>query len=125
MSAVRVFLTERERCDDGGVDPGVLRPGDLVLVKSRGWVSAAGRRLGGNPYDHVAVVVNDGQTINIDKPRTRLLPAARVLRARHQPLVLRPAWLSPDARDEVVRWIEQMAGREYDVARTLLLLASL
>jgi hypothetical protein len=107
------------------LDPGALEAGDLVLVKSRGLVSAAGRRLAGNPYDHVGVVVHDGQTINIDKPRTRLLPVDRLLRASHQPLVLRPAWASPEARDGFVHWIEGLAGREYDVARTLRLLGRL
>ena len=102
-----------------------MQPGDLVLVKSRGLVSAAGRRLAGNTYDHVAVVVRDGQTVNIDKPRSRLLPAARLLRPHLEPLVLRPAWPGDAARDAFVAWIEQLAGREYDVARTLRLLVTL
>ena len=100
-------------------------PGDLVLVKSHGRVFAAGRWLARNAYDHVAVVVDDGQTINIDKPRTRLLPIDRLLRASHEPLVLRPAWPSPAARSEFVGWIEQLSGREYDVRRTFRLLGSL
>jgi hypothetical protein len=107
------------------MDVVALEPGDLILVKSRGRVYAAGRRLAGNAYDHVGVVVERGQTVNIDKPRTRLLPVDRLLRAGLEPLVLRPAWHSPEARAEFVRWIETLAGREYDVRRTLRLLASI
>ena len=103
----------------------VLEPGDLILVKSHGRLFAFGRWLGGNPYDHVAVVVGNGQTINIDKPRTRQLPLERLLRASHEPLVLRPAWPSAAARDRFVQWIERLAGREYDVQRTLRLIGAL
>ena len=106
------------------MDDGV-EPGDLVLVQSPGRFYAATRRLLGNPYDHIAVVVGAGQTLNIDKPRARLLPAARLLRASLHPLVLRPSWPSAAARDAFVAWIEQLAGREYDVARTLRLLGRL
>ncbi len=102
-----------------------LEPGDLVLVQSEGRLYALGRRLAKNPYDHVAVVVDDGQTVNIDKPRTRLLPVERLVRPSLAPLVLRPAWSSAEARDQFVRWIRELAGKEYDVARTLRLLGSL
>lgn len=102
-----------------------VRPGDLILVKSRGWLFAAGRRLGGNPYDHVAVVVAGGQTLNIDKPRSRLLPVDRLLRDSLAPLVLRPVWPDAAARDAFVAWIEQLAGRAYDVRRTLRLVLAL
>lgn len=102
-----------------------VEPGDLILVKSRGWLFALGRRIGGNPYDHIGVVVDRGQTLNIDKPRSRLLPVERLLRESHRPLVLRPVWPSPAARDAFVAWLTQLAGREYDVRRTLRLIASL
>lgn len=102
-----------------------VEPGDLILVKSRGWVFAAGRRLAGNPYDHIAVVVADGRTLNIDKPRSRSLPIERLLRDSLEPLVLRPTWPTGEARDAFVAWIEELEGRDYDVRRTLRLLGSL
>ncbi len=107
------------------MDPASLEPGDLVLVKSRGLVFAVGRRVGGNAYDHVGVVVDGGQTVNIDKPRTRLVPAARLVRDELEPLVLRPRWPSSDARAAFVRWIGELAGKDYDVRRTLRLIARL
>jgi hypothetical protein len=107
------------------MSPSDLQPGDLVLVKSSGLVFRLGRTIGGNPYDHVGVVVSDGQTINIDKPSARLLPVERLVRASLRPLVLRPAWESPEARDRFVAWIESLSGREYDVRRTLRLIGRL
>jgi hypothetical protein len=97
----------------------MVSPGDLILVKSTGAVFAAGRRMTGNPYDHVAVVVSDGGTLNIDKPSSRLLPQERLLRPHLHPLVLRPAWPSPEDRDRFVGWIESLVGRQYDTGRTL------
>lgn len=102
-----------------------VQPGDLILVKSRGWVFAAARKVMASAYDHVAVVVGEGRTLNIDKPRSRFLPVERLLRDSLEPLVLRPAWPSIEARDAFVRWISQLAGLDYDVRRTLRLLASL
>lgn len=107
------------------MDASKLQPGDLILVKSRGKVYAAARKLGGNPYDHIAVVVGGGQTVNIDKPRSRFLPRERLLRESLAPLVLRPAWPSEEARDRFVAWIESCVDREYDVARTLRLISRL
>ncbi|HSP96559.1 MAG TPA: hypothetical protein VL049_04865 [Candidatus Dormibacteraeota bacterium] len=94
-------------------------PGDLILVKSTEAIFAFGRWLGGNPYDHVAVVVDGGQTINIDKPMIRSLPVARLLRPELQPLVLRPTFQSAQQRAAFVGWIQSLAARSYDTARTL------
>jgi hypothetical protein len=88
-------------------------------------VFAAARRLTGNAYDHIAVVVRDGQTVNIDKPMARRLPTDRLLRPELHPLVLRPAWRDDAARDAFVQWMESLIDRAYDVRRTLRLLVSL
>jgi hypothetical protein len=101
------------------------QPGDLILVRSHGLVFAAGRRLTRSSYDHVAVVVAGGQTVNIDKPMTRRLAIERLLRADHEPLVVRPAWRDPAARAAFVDWMESLVDSTYDVRRTLRLLASL
>ncbi|MBS1122542.1 MAG: hypothetical protein H6Q90_4770 [Deltaproteobacteria bacterium] len=103
----------------------MVQPGDLVLVRSPGAIFAAGRRLTGNAYDHIAVVVQDDQTVNIDKPMSRRLPASRLLRSKLHPLVLRPAWRDEAARDGFVRWMESLVDLKYDARRTLRLLGSL
>lgn len=97
-------------------------PGDLVLVKSTEAIFALGRWLAGNPYDHVAVVVDGGETINIDKPMTRFLPVERLLRPELQPLVLRPRFQNEQQRAAFVGWIQSLAARSYDTPRTLRLL---
>lgn len=102
-----------------------VEPGDLILVRSRGWVTGLGRRLTGNPYDHVAVVAGQGRTLNIDKPGARWLPAERLLRPSLHPLVLRPRFGSDDERARFVAEIERLADAPYDVARTLGLIARL
>lgn len=100
-------------------------PGDLILVKSGGLLFALGRRLTGNPYDHVAVVSSDGRTINIDKPSARLLPLERLLRPALRPLVLRPRFASGEERARFVAEIERLVSAPYDVRRTLSLLERL
>lgn len=95
-----------------------MEPGDLILVKSRGWIWALGRRLGGNPYDHVAVVGSDGRTINMDKPSARLLPVERLLRPELQPLVLRPRFATLEERDRFVAELERLLATPYDMRRT-------
>ena len=102
-----------------------LEPGDLILVKSEGRFFAFGRRVAKNPYDHVAVVASDGCTINIDKPRTRLLPQERLLRPSLEPLVLRPAFAAPTERAAFVTELERLVRAPYDVRRTLQLLGRL
>lgn len=102
-----------------------LEPGDLILVRSHGLVYAVGRRATGNRYDHVAVVMRDGRTLNIDKPSARLLPLDRLLRPSLRPRVLRPAFAGAEERDRFVIEIEQRLGAPYDVRRTLWLLQRL
>lgn len=101
------------------------QPGDLILVQSPGRFFAACRRAVGSPYDHVAVVVSDGRTLNIDKPSSRYLSAARLLREELKPLVLRPRWQSRASQAAFVEWIEGLEGYRYDTPRTLRLIGSL
>lgn len=100
-------------------------PGDLILVQSEGRLFRLGRRLAGNPYDHVAVVATGGRTINIDKPSVRALPLEQLTRASLKPLVLRPRFAGPAERQRFVAEIERLVGAGYDVRRTLALLGTL
>ena len=94
-------------------------PGDLILVKSEGPLFALARRLGGNPYDHVAIVSGDRRTINIDKPRVRVLPLDRLLRSPLHPRILRPRFADAEERSRFVGEIERLVRAPYDVRRTL------
>lgn len=99
-----------------------VEPGDLILVRSEGRFFALARRLAANPYDHIAVVTRDRQTINIDKPGARRLPEERLLRPSLQPLVLRPRFGDAGERDRFVAEIERLVDAPYDVRRTLWLI---
>ena len=101
------------------------RPGDLILVKSPGLVWELGRRLGGNAYDHVAIVGSEGRTVNIDKPSARLLRVERLLRPQLRPKVLRPRFASDEERAAFVAEMERLVTAPYDVRRTLGLVARL
>ncbi len=100
-------------------------PGDLILIKSSKLVFAFFRWLAGSPYDHVAVVIEDNKTINIDKPMTGRLMVQRLLRSELQPLVLRPRFNDEQQRISFVRWIEGLSTCRYDTHRTLQLLVRL
>jgi hypothetical protein len=97
-------------------------PGDLILVSSPGWGFALGRWAAGNPYDHIAVVVRNGLSTNIDKPASRKLPAAKLLKPHLSPIVLRPRWQTEEQRERFVDWMESLDGLAYDVERTLKLI---
>ncbi len=97
----------------------MVQPGDLILVRTPGWVFRVGRRLCGNTYDHIAVVVQNGQTVNIDKPMSRTLPMEKLLRPHLSPLVLRPAWAHTGEQENFVDWISQAVDSTYDTRRTL------
>ena len=99
--------------------------GDLILVKTPGFFFAVGRWLTGNPYDHIAVVGRNGQTINVAKPKTVRVPVERMLTRKRAPLILRPAWQNDEQRERFVDWMEALADRPYDTARALRLLVLL
>lgn len=98
-------------------------PGDLILVRSSGFVYRFGRKITGNTYDHVAVVGHDGQTLNIVKPVGKHVPAEKLL--AKESLVLRPAWRNDADRDAFVAWVESRMTSRYDTSRTFQLIAKL
>ncbi len=100
-------------------------PGDLILVKSKKVVFAFFRWLAGSPYDHVAVVIEEDKTINIDKPMTGCLMVQRLLQSELEPLVLRPRFNDEQQRASFVRWIASLSSCRYDTRRTLQLLCRL
>ncbi len=94
-------------------------PGDLILIRTPGWGYRFGCALDRQSYDHVAVVVGNGMTINIVRPRARLIPLERLLETRPERMVLRPGWESDSQRDAFVDAMEAFEGRPYDMRRAL------
>ncbi len=99
-----------------------VQAGDLILVKTPGFWFTLGRWLTGNPYDHIAVVGRNGQTVNVAKPKVVLVPVERILTRKRAPLILRPAWQNDEQRERFVDWMEALADRPYDTSRALRLL---
>ncbi len=94
-------------------------PGDLILIRTPGWGYRLGCTLDRQTYDHVAVVVSDGMTVNIVPPRAKLIPLERLLETRPERLVLRPGWEDESQRAAFVAAMEAFEGRPYDMRRAL------
>jgi hypothetical protein len=94
------------------------RPGDLLLVRTPGAVYEIGRRLTRNVYDHIAVVVNGGLTLNIVQPRGKLIPLTRLVTREREPRLLRPRWASEGQSISFVRRMERYQNVTYNSIRT-------
>ncbi len=106
---------------EAGISPADVdvQPGDLLLIRTPGRGYAFGRRIGRNRYDHVAVAVGRGMTMNIVSPHARLIPLSRLLATRPDRLVLRPVWQNEAQREAFVSFMEGFDGRPYDMRRAL------
>lgn len=96
------------------------QPGDLLLVRTPGIGFELGRRAARNPYDHIAVVLDNEKTLNIVTPKAIILPITVFARPEKKPLILRPKWKSPEQRD---LFVEEMKGFDrcpYDLRKTLI-----
>lgn len=94
---------------------GKLEPGDLILVQTPGWSFSFGRKLTQNPYDHVAVVVNHGQTLNIVQPKAVMVPVEHITEPHRAPLALRPVWGSPEQVPLFIENINTFQDISYDL----------
>ena len=66
----------------------IVKPGDLILIRTPGKFYEQARKLTRNNYDHVVVVVKEGKVLHVGPPSARLLPIERVLVSFRQPKVL-------------------------------------
>jgi hypothetical protein len=101
-----------------------VQPGDLLLVKTPGLLYSVGRRLTRNIYDHIAVVMEDGDTLNIVQPRAVVLPVRFFSRAERRPLVLRPQWTDPAQSERFVREMKKFGSGRYNLRKTLIGIAT-
>jgi hypothetical protein len=109
------MCTDRLECEEEV--PSVLEklePGDLILVQTPGWSFSLGRKLTQNPYDHVAIVVDQGQTLNIVNPRAVDVPTEHITEPHRAPLVLRPVWDSPEQVPLFIENINTFRDIAYD-----------
>jgi hypothetical protein len=115
------MCTDRQECE-GEVSTIVekLEPGDLILVQTQGWSFSLGRKLTQNPYDHVAVVIDDGQTLNIVKPKAVIVPVEHIAEPDRTPLVLRPAWDSPEQVPLFIENMNTFRDTSYDLQHAMM-----
>ncbi len=96
-----------------------VQPGDLLLIRTPGRIYSLGRKLTRNAYDHVAVVINEGKTLNIVPPRAVVVPVELMSHARRAPLILRPVWKTPQQACDFVAAMGQLEGVSYALRHTL------
>lgn len=95
-------------------------PGDLLLVRTPGYGYAFGRALAKNAYDHIAVVLNEGKTLNIVLPKTVILPITLFAKPEKKPLLLRPQWQDNEQPQRFVSEILRYSETPYDLRKTLI-----
>jgi hypothetical protein len=109
---------EREREGPSIVER--LEPGDLILVQTQGWSFSLGRKLTQNPYDHVAVVIDHGQTLNIVKPKAVIVPVEHITESDRASLVLRPAWGSQEQAPLFIECMNKFRDTSYDLQHAVM-----
>ena len=96
------------------------KPGDLLLVKTPGLLFLLGRKVTRNRYDHVAVVLEGGMTLNIVRPRSVIIPITRFLRSGCNPLLIRPNWDNNGQCDLFLCDLRERSAGHYDLRKTLI-----
>ncbi len=96
------------------------QPGDLLLIKTPGFGFELGRRLTRNLYDHIAVVLDDGMTMNIVNPYAVILPIMAFAKPERKPLILRPKWKNPKQREMFVEEMKEFDRGPYNLKKTLI-----
>ena len=91
-----------------------LKAGDLVLVKTPGFVYKLGRFLMGTPYDHISVVTCDRYTANVVWPKNTYSPIDRLLTPTREPLAIRPCWRSEAEIETFLVWMNSLMGKRYN-----------
>jgi hypothetical protein len=112
-----------DRQERGREEPSIierLEPGDLILVQTPGWSFSLGRKLTQNPYDHVAVVIDHGQTLNIVKPQAVIVPVEHITESDRASLVLRPAWGSQDQVSIFIECMNKFRRTYYDLQHAVM-----
>ena len=93
-----------------------IKPGDLVLTRTASRLYNILRAFTSEPYDHIAVVLNDKLVLHIGPGRVRTLSLVRLLEPKRSPLVLRPV-LTTEEKSEFLERCWSMIGEKYDLVR--------
>lgn len=93
-----------------------VQAGDIILTRTPGTFYGCFRKMAGQTYDHLAIVMDSQQFLHVGPPRIRLLPVPLLLSDARSPLIVRPD-LSPQQRKHLLAELSGMVGAPYDVAR--------
>jgi hypothetical protein len=100
----------------------MVRPGDIILLRTPGKLYKLARTTAQNPFDHVVIVMKSGaQVLHVSPPEARLLPLSKVMEPKFEPLALRPS-LGPAELEIFLSSAENVIGTRYNSSRTFALL---
>eukprot|EP01084_Bolivina_argentea_P026458 49213_1 len=94
----------------------LIKPGDLILTRTSSTLYNVLRAFTSEPYDHIAVVLNNKLVLHIGPGRIRTLSLVRLLEPQRSPLVLRPI-LSSNEKQQFLNKCWSMIGEKYDLVR--------
>ena len=68
----------------------LVKPGDLILIKTPNKFYEMMRKIYNSHYDHIVVVVDTERCLHISFPRAKLVPTYLFTHIIREPLVIRP-----------------------------------
>ena len=95
----------------------LVKPGDLILVKTPKTMYATLRKIYATPYDHIVVVVDTERCLHISYPRAKLVPTYLFTHSKREPLVLRPNLSEADLEKFLFDIKHHTVGKRYDSGR--------
>ena len=95
----------------------LLKPGDLILIKTPNTLYEMMRKIYNTPYDHIVVVVDQDRCLHISYPRAKLVPSYLFTHRIRDPLVIRPNLSEKDIETFLFNIKHNTVGKKYDVGR--------
>ena len=100
----------------------MVRPGDIILVKTPNVFYDAMRKLYATEYDHVIVVVDQERCLHITYPKAKLAPLLPFLQKKRDPLVVRvndSAMNYTDRQNFISNVKHASVGQKYDSTKLM------
>ena len=97
----------------------MIKPGDIILVRTPTFVHSKLRMLSNTSYDHWVVILDsDLNCLQITYPRAKLWKAWPFVVADRDPLVIRPK-VSEEVKNAFIEQAKAIKGRRYDLYRLI------
>ena len=97
----------------------VLQPGDIILLRSPGFLYDTFRFLTNSPHDHAVVAVTASRVLHFAPPHAREIPTRKAVQDKYEPRVLRPVIDDERALASFVKDMRKLARNQtaYDYGR--------